>query len=114
MPKLKEYEQALDFKTADYTGSTVQLSTLEGSKVLLCFFRGAACPFCNIRLHQMIAKYPEWEKSGLKVIVFFASTASTIQQYAGRQQPPSPSYRIPQWSCIGNTACRKTAAACCA
>ncbi|MCF8276472.1 MAG: AhpC/TSA family protein [Flavobacteriales bacterium] len=90
MSRLERHQKAIDFKTSDYLGNTVQLSSYEGKKVLLSFFRGAACPFCNLRLHELINAYPELKAHGLNVMVVFNSTAAQIAEYAGKQQAPFP------------------------
>ncbi|HED54212.1 MAG TPA: AhpC/TSA family protein [Phycisphaerales bacterium] len=45
-------QTAPDFQLPDATGETVQLSDLlEAGPVVLTFYRGGWCPFCNIQLH---------------------------------------------------------------
>lgn len=81
---------APDFRTVDFRGNSVSLSSHSGKQTLLCFFRGAACPFCNMRLHELIEAYPELSKNGLNIITVFSSTATEIAEFSGRQAPPFP------------------------
>lgn len=88
MPRIQTGEEAIDFKSLDYLGQIVDLNSYRGSKVLLSFFRGASCPFCNMRVRELIVRYDEFVSKNIEVLVFFAASSSHIQQYAGNQHPP--------------------------
>lgn len=85
---LLENDNAIDFIVSDYLNNQVTLSDFKGKKVLLSFFRGAACPFCNLRLRELINNYPKFEEKGIVVIAFFASSKEEINEYAGKQKAP--------------------------
>ena len=86
--RLKQGNKAPEFKTKDYLGRDVDLASYKGKKILLSFFRGASCPFCNLRVHQLIKNHSELEKKGIKIIAFFSADNEEIKQYAGKQTPP--------------------------
>ncbi|MBX2900519.1 MAG: AhpC/TSA family protein [Cyclobacteriaceae bacterium] len=88
MSRLTSGSPAIDFTINDYQGNPISLSDYLGEKILLSFFRGASCPFCNLRVHELIKRYPDFEKQGIHIIGLFASTAEEINKYAGKQQPP--------------------------
>lgn len=94
--KLHPTDPAIDFTYQDYQGNTVALNNFRGRKVLLAFFRVASCPFCNLRVRELIKNHGELERKGISVIAFFASTAEEIAQYAGEQHPPFPIVPDPQ------------------
>ncbi len=71
----------------DINGNEFSIEQLKGRKVYLTFLRTASCPFCNLRVHQLIQKQEEWNKKGIVTVAVFASTADEILQYAGKQQP---------------------------
>jgi peroxiredoxin len=81
-------DKAFLSKKKDLNGRTVSLSDFKGKKVLLSFLRTAACPFCNLRVHELIKRQERWKDQGLETIVVFASPASEILQYAGKKNPP--------------------------
>lgn len=85
--KLTTGDIAPTFMLTDFTGNTVSLLKYKKKKVLLSFFRGASCPFCNLRVHELIKKHSEFENAGLEIITFFTADANEIQQYAGKQFP---------------------------
>ena len=57
---------------------------------MLSFYRYAACPFCNLRIHRLSEKYPDWQHRGPEAIAIFHSPAKNILKYAGKQSPPFP------------------------
>ncbi len=71
----------------DVYGNEFTIQQLKGRKIYLTFLRTTSCPFCNLRVHQLIQKQEEWNKKGIVTVAVFASTADEISQYAGKQQP---------------------------
>lgn len=90
MNKLKKGTPIIPFETISLNGEKVDIREYKGQKVLLSFFRKAACPYCNMGLQELINKHDELEKRGVKVITFFASSKEDILEYAGKQNPPFP------------------------
>ncbi|MEK6151945.1 peroxiredoxin-like family protein [Flavobacteriaceae bacterium 3-367] len=90
MENLKNGDQAVPFSCPDLHGNPINLSDYRGKKVLLSFFRGAPCPFCNLRVHQLIGRYAEFEAAGIAIIIFFAASKEEIMSYAGKQDAPFP------------------------
>lgn len=72
---------------ADIYGNPVRLGQ-GGTRTLLCFFRDAACPFCNFRLYLLTHRYPELKKYGLDVVAVFASTREEVLRFAARHERP--------------------------
>lgn len=97
MERLKINEPAIDFITTDYLNNEIRLSDYKEKKVLLTFFRGASCPFCNMRVNQLIKQYPEFQKQGISIIALFGSTKEEIQNYAGKQNAPFPIIADPEF-----------------
>ncbi len=81
---------APNFVLKDIRGELINLHAFRGSKVMLSFFRYASCPFCNLRVHKLIERYPAFKAAGLRMIAVFESPVEQIQKYAGRQNPPFP------------------------
>lgn len=66
---LKEGQEAIEFSLPDIHGKPVQLSKLlKTSAVVLTFYRGAWCPFCNLTLRAYEKAQPEIEKMGAKLV----------------------------------------------
>ncbi len=87
---MKTGTKAILSNRKDIYGNSISIEDFEGQKVLLSFLRTAACPFCNLRVHEMIKKQAEWEEKDLVTVAVFASPAAEILKYAGKQKPPFP------------------------
>ena len=88
MARLKKGEKAIEFSANDYLDNNIDLNDYKGKKILLSFFRGASCVFCNIRVNQLITKYPDFKKKGIEIIAIFISSKDEISKYAGKQKAP--------------------------
>jgi peroxiredoxin len=64
-PGLPVGDQAPDFELPDATGRPVRLSTLlQDAPVVLSFYRGEWCPYCNLTLHTWQQRLPELTTGG--------------------------------------------------
>jgi thioredoxin-dependent peroxiredoxin len=84
------------FRVEDIFGSPIELSDYAGKSLLLSFFRNAACAICNLRVHQLIQRYPAYRQAGLAILAVFESPRDSILQYVGRQDAPFPIAADPQ------------------
>ncbi|MFC0264378.1 peroxiredoxin family protein [Fontibacter flavus] len=90
LSNIRVNKKAPEFKAKDFLGHKIQLNAFEGKKVMLSFFRGASCPFCNMRIRELIQSYGEFQERNIDIIAVFAATAEEIAQYAGKQEAPFP------------------------
>ena len=90
MKQLESNQTAVQFTSTDIYGNKIDLIKYLGQKVLLSFFRKAACPFCNMAIQQLIKRHSEFESKGIKIIALFASTKDDVLKYAGKQSAPFP------------------------
>lgn len=81
---------APDFTATVYHRDPLTLSSLQGNKVWLAFFRYAGCPLCNLRVHQMIQRYDAWERQGLKIVAVFQAPVNEVEENVGQQNAPFP------------------------
>ena len=81
---------APEFDAVDLFDQPVTLTSYRGRPVLLSFFRNAACALCNLRVRQLIQRFPALQAQGLEVVVVFESSADALRQYVGRQDAPFP------------------------
>ncbi|WP_040556945.1 peroxiredoxin family protein [Reinekea blandensis] len=79
---------AQTFEAQDIYGETVRLTDFAGKKVMLCFFRDAACPFCNFRVYELTHRYRAWKARGVEVIAVFSSTAEEVREHVARYPRP--------------------------
>ncbi|WP_169818263.1 peroxiredoxin family protein [Shimazuella kribbensis] len=87
---LQNGDLAPTFHGVDQNGQTISLENTRGKKVLVAFFRNAACALCNLHVHQLINRFPEWNKQGLEIIALFESPVENVHAHVGTQQAPFP------------------------
>jgi peroxiredoxin Q/BCP len=88
--RLRPGQMAPIFSEVDLYGRRVSLMDYANVRVMLSFFRAAVCPLCNLRLAQLIQRYPLYHREGLYVIAFFESSPEYGHHYLDRQQAPFP------------------------
>ncbi|MBT5229966.1 MAG: redoxin domain-containing protein [Methylococcales bacterium] len=70
-------------------GKTFDLSSLKGKRYLLVFFRFASCPFCNLRVHELVKRYQEFGQN-FTVVAVFDSSLENLQKYAAKHHSTFP------------------------
>lgn len=66
---LKEGEQARDFTLPDARGLAVTLShLLQQGPVVIAFYRGEWCPYCNLQLHAYQQMLPQIQALGASLV----------------------------------------------
>ena len=88
--KLHVEQAAPDFQIEDIHGTPIALGDYAGKMLMLSFYRYASCPLCNLRVHELIHRYPEFYAKGLHLLAFFQSPRESIRQYVGKQETPFP------------------------
>ncbi|MDQ6982441.1 MAG: peroxiredoxin-like family protein [Mariprofundus sp.] len=69
--------------------STFELESMKGKRYMLSFFRFASCPFCNLRLHELVKRHNELgEEFG--IVAIFDSPLDNLQQHADGHHAPFP------------------------
>jgi len=79
---------SVDFITDDIYGNPIRLTDFKGKKVMLAFFRDAACPFCNFRLYELTNKYKQFQDRNVEIIAVFSSPADIVRQYVAKHPRP--------------------------
>lgn len=73
--KIKEGEQAPDFSLPNALGEMVKLSNLlKDGKVVLTFYRGSWCPYCNLQLNQYQQVLREIQEHGAQLVAVSPQT----------------------------------------
>lgn len=88
--QMKSGDKAPLFLVEDIKGNRVDIQNYKGKRILLCFFRDASCPFCNLRVQQLIKSNAKFENQNIQILAFFASSTETINKFAGKQNAPFP------------------------
>jgi peroxiredoxin len=59
-----------------------------GRRTLLCFFRDAACPFCNFRIYELTSHHQALSALGLDIVAVFTSGPEAVRRFVARQRRP--------------------------
>lgn len=70
-------------------GSDFDLSSLQGTPYLLAFFRFASCPFCNLRMHELVQRKSELGER-FTLVALFDSSLDNLREHAERHHAPFP------------------------
>lgn len=62
---------------------------LKGRRFMVSFFRFASCPFCNLRVHQLVSRYSELGDA-FPVVAIFDSSPENLRKNAERHHAPFP------------------------
>jgi peroxiredoxin len=72
---LKVGDTAPDFSLADAAGNQVRLSALlDAGPVVIAFYRGAWCPYCNLELKALQKMLPDFRAAGATLIAISPQT----------------------------------------
>ena len=83
--------------TAPSTAPKLQMTDINNQPVtigrgqrrtLLCFFRDAACPFCNFRIYELTSHHEGLARLGLDIVAVFTSSADDVKRFVARQPRP--------------------------
>ena len=94
--KVQAGQLAPAFVVQDINDQPIALANYAGKKVLLAFFRSAACPLCGVRFWYLTQNYERLHAQGLQVIAIFESSRTVTLNYTERLQPPFPMIADPR------------------
>ena len=78
------------FQSVDLFDQPINLEDYKGRWLLLSFYRFSACALCNLRIHQLITAFPDYQQKGLEMLAIFESPKANLLQYVGKQDAPFP------------------------
>jgi peroxiredoxin len=70
-------------------GSMFELDGLRGKRFMLSFLRFASCPFCNLRVHQLVTQFKEFGED-FTIVTIFDSSLESLQKYTSKHEAPFP------------------------
>jgi len=82
-------QQAPEFTLIDISDAKFTLEKVKGKRYLLTFYRFASCPFCNLRLHNIINEYRNYGED-FEVIAIFDSSKINLKKFTSRHKAPFP------------------------
>jgi peroxiredoxin len=84
-------EKIPDMHAVDLDGKDVSLASLVAKgPVLLVFYRGGWCPFCNSEIHSLTTAYAEFQKRGVTPVAISVDTPDAEAKFKATYQIPFP------------------------
>ncbi len=68
-------------------GIQFNLEQVQGKRFMVSFMRFAACPFCQLRIHQLQSRWQELDEN-FTVIAVFDSSLKNLQKHAEKHEVP--------------------------
>lgn len=89
MACLSPGDSAPDFEVVEINSRrSIRLADFQGHPTLISFHRYAACPFCNLHIHELSKEFPRLQGSGFKILAIFSSLPDRLaEQFSARQVP---------------------------
>ena len=80
-------EKIVELSLPNINGTQFTLDQVQGKRYMISFMRFAACPFCQLRIHQLIS---HWQELGdnFTVIAIFDSSLENLQKHTEKQLAP--------------------------
>ena len=94
--RIQPGQPATNFSTEDIAGNAITLNAYADRRLMLSFYRYAACPLCNLRVHDLIQHYASFSERNLNLIAVFQSPRESIRRYIGKQNIPFPVIADPE------------------
>ena len=87
MPRLEVGNDAPVIELPAVDGSTFDLSSYKGKRVILTFFRFDSCPFCNLRVNRIVKRWNEFQEDTVMVGIFDAKIDKLKKRMAKHKVP---------------------------
>ena len=87
--KRKQNDSVTTIILPSIDGTTFNSDKLKGKKYLLSFFRFAACPFCNLRIHELVNRFSEFGND-FTIVAIFDSPLDNLQRHTKKHHAPFP------------------------
>ena len=68
--KLKKGDLINELTLPSVDGSTFNLESIKGKKAMISFYRYSSCPFCHLRINEIIGKESEFGDNFVPIAIF--------------------------------------------
>jgi len=81
--------KAVDIELPAIDGSIFDSASMAEKPYMLSFFRFASCPFCNMRVHDLVHRFDEFG-GDFSIIAIFDSSLDNLVRYSEGHNSPFP------------------------
>ena len=82
-------EKVKNIRLPAIDGSMFETASVEGKPLMLSFLRFASCPFCNLRVNELVRRFDEFG-SDFTIIAVFDSPLDNLIRHAEGHKAPFP------------------------
>ena len=87
--RLKSGVKAKNISLPAIDGSMFETESAKGKPIMLSFFRFASCPFCNLRVNELVRRFDEFGND-FTIIAVFDSPLDNLTRHAEGHKAPFP------------------------
>lgn len=87
--RLKKGDTAPTIELPAIDGSTFSLESMDKKPYMLAFYRFAACPFCNLRVHELVSGFNEFGED-FNIVTVFDSPIDNLTRHTEGHLAPFP------------------------
>lgn len=87
--RLKSGVKAKNIRLPAIDGSMFETESAKGKPIMLSFFRFASCPFCNLRVNELVRRFDEFGND-FTIIAVFDSPLDNLTRHAEGHKAPFP------------------------
>ncbi len=79
----------INIQLPDINGSVFNTQSLEGKPFMISFFRFASCPFCNLRVNELVKRFDEFGDD-FTIVAIFDSPLDNLTRHTKDHRAPFP------------------------
>ena len=87
--RLKAGDKLTNINLPAIDGTIFDSDGVKGKPVMLSFFRFASCPFCNLRVNELVQRFEEFGDE-FTIIAIFDSPLDNLTRHTARHEAPFP------------------------
>ena len=87
--RLKAGDKLTNIKLPAIDGTIFDSDSVKGKPIMLSFFRFASCPFCNLRINELVRRFDEFGDD-FTIIAIFDSPLDNLARHTAGHKAPFP------------------------
>lgn len=87
--RLKPNEKSINIKLPAIDGTMFETNSIKGKPFMLSFLRFASCPFCNLRVNELVRRFDEFGDD-FTIVAVFDSPLENLTRHAEGHKAPFP------------------------
>ena len=87
--RLTSGNKLTNIKLPAIDGTMFESESIKGKPVMLSFFRFASCPFCNLRVNELVRRFDEFGDD-FTIIAIFDSPLDNLTRHTAGHKAPFP------------------------